>query len=160
MSFRTMLTTVVVLVALVPASAHAATNRAVLGVATGTATINTATFQITNDMELLASHIGRGTARFEGLGTRADGIVRAVGPFSIVTSRGDKLTGTATLVGAGPSLVVHPVGFIMTITGGTGRFARASGVLTTSALVTPRLPFTPPLLHERVDGALQGYLTY
>ena len=99
-------------------------------------------------------------ATFSAQATRTDGIVRAIGPFTIVASGGDKVTGVGTLVGVGPTLNVHPVGFIMTITGGTGRFANASGTLVTAPLVTPITPFTPPLLFERLEGAVHGYISY
>ena len=160
MSLRTTIAAVVTLIALAPASAHAATHRTLLGVAAGKATVNTATLEVSAEQKVLLSHIGPGTATFSAQATRADGIVRAIGPFTIVASGGDKVTGVGSLVGVGPTLNVHPVGFIMTITGGTGRFANASGTLVTAPLVTPITPFTPPLLFERLEGTVHGYISY
>ena len=160
MSLRTTIAAVIAIGALAPASAHAATNQTVLGVATGKATVNTATLELSAEQKVLMSHVGAGTVTFSAQASRADGIVRAIGPFTIVASSGDKITGVGTLVGVGPTLNVHPVGFIMTITGGTGRFANASGTLVTAPLVTPITPFTPPLLFERLESAVHGYISY
>ena len=158
---KAILAVVVVLAMLAPASAQASNPyRTVVGVASGEGIVNTATLQVTARQTLWLSHIGRGTVEFQAQATRADGIVRAVGPFTIVTSDGDEITGTGSLVGVGPTLDVHPVGFIMTITGGTGRFAAARGTLVTAPLVTPRLPFSPPMLFEKLECAVHGFIDY
>ena len=114
--------------------------------------------QVASTVDVWLSHVGRGTVHFQAQATRADGIVRAVGPFSISTPSGDELTGSGSLVGVGPTLVPHPVGFIMTITGGTGRFTGASGTLATAPMMTPRLPFSPPVLNEKLESAVHGFI--
>ena len=150
--------------AFVPVAAQAESShdyQQVSGVATGEARINVATLAIGADVDLRLSHIGSGTARFQGQGVLSPGdIFRAVGPFTITTTDGDTLSGAFTLNGIRPSLDVHPIGVIMTVTGGTGRFAGASGTLVTAPLVEPLLPFVPPVLFEDVRLAVDGYLSY
>ena len=45
-----------------------------------------------------------------------------------------------------------------TITGGTGRFTGASGTLATAPMMTPRLPFSPPVLNEKLESAVHGFI--
>ena len=97
MSLRTTIAAVVTTLALAPASAHAATNGTVLGVATGQATVNTATLELSAEQKVLMSHIGAGTVTWSAQASRTDGIVRAIGPFTITASGGDKVTGVGTL---------------------------------------------------------------
>jgi hypothetical protein len=165
MSLRITLTAVAVFAALAPATAAAhgrpgGTNLRVWGVMSGTAFVNTATVEVGADMRGTVAPFGPVTGQFRATGTRTDGIVRATGPFSLTARDGASITGTATLVGAGPNLNVHPAAVAMVITGGTGRFEGATGALSHTPLITPLLPFVPPLLNERLESMMHGYVSY
>jgi hypothetical protein len=73
------------------------------------------------------SHLGRFLAYTQGHLVPGVG---GSGPFVILAADGDRLTGTSTFSSDGPPLEPHTTTQILTVTGGTGRFANASGELT------------------------------
>ncbi len=96
------------------------------GKGTGTIRLNTTTGAVTGKESGVSSHIGQYKLRLQGVVTRsADGTVTGHGTVTIVAARGDRMTGTFTLTGQDQTNTVD-----VTITGGTGRFANASGTLT------------------------------
>jgi hypothetical protein len=116
-----------------------------------------------NPCVLRNDETGMGNATYLGLFTWADtefadfcaipGGVAVVGTFTMTAANGDKLYGSFTSVGhfADPvTLVVHGT---YQFTGGTGRFADAtgSGDIDASAFLSPGLPF---------EGTLTGTINF
>jgi hypothetical protein len=123
------LAVVLALAALALASAPASAcgkAASIKGNGTGTISFNTATGAFTGEESGVSSHLGKYTLRLQGVGTRsADGTVTGSGTVTIVAANGDRLMGTFTGTGSSQAPRV-----VVTITGGTGRFASASGTLT------------------------------
>ena len=158
---------VLALAALSPTSATAkagGTDRPVKGTDSGTVTVTLGTpLGVTIDLTGVASHYGRYTVHFEGDGEIIGGEVVGHGTFTVVAANGDRQTGTAVFSGPLPSGDVHETTAVLTITGGTGRFADASGTLTSQNLVTPTCfaePSCPGLIIETLEGELTGQISY
>jgi hypothetical protein len=117
-----------------PASALAkaeGTDRPIKGSGTGTITLDPVTGAFTGVVPGVSSELGKVTVQIEGAGApTSDGTFAGSGTVTIVAASGDELTGTMTL-----TQTVLPTGrttttVAVTITGGTERFADASGTLT------------------------------
>jgi hypothetical protein len=101
-------------------------NRPIRGNSTGTISINTATGALTGEESGVISHLGAAHLRLQGVSTvSGDGTLTGSGTVTMVAANGDQATGTFTLTGREPTRTV-----LVTITGGTGRFANASGTMT------------------------------
>lgn len=174
MSFRKAITLTglaLAVAALSPASSPAAAggaDRLVKGSVSGIDSIDVSrlpidrTLAIEADVSGVLSHLGKTTAHFEGDGALTpQGTVAASGDSTVVAANGDRLTGTFTLEGPGPSNPprVHEVTLEIRITGGTGRFEDASGVLRSTQQVTP-LAFDGPILHQASEGPVNGRISY
>jgi VCBS repeat-containing protein len=119
------------LLASAPASADGRTVH-IRGDGAGTIRVNTTTGALTGEESGFANHLGKFTVDLQGTATiSADGTVNGNGTLTIVTANGDQLTGTFTVTGREPTLTVA-----VTITGGTGRFAHASGTLTVTCVLS------------------------
>lgn len=126
---------VLALAALVPASAAAkagGTDRPVSGKSTSTTIVNTATGTGTSDGSGQLSHLGAFTFHNDITSFTVTGSTFSFAlTASVVAANGDVIfttaTGTGTLTATGSESTL-----VSTITGGTGRFADASGTLTTS----------------------------
>jgi hypothetical protein len=132
---------VVVFAVLSPASALAnagGIDRPIKGAGTGTISLDPATGAFTGVVPGTSSHLGDLTVHIEGVGTRtADGTFAGSGTATLVAANGDEITGSIDL-----TQTVLPDGHtvttvVVTITGGTGRFANASGTLTVTCLSGP-----------------------
>ena len=139
---RAVIVTVIVLAlaALAPASALAkagGTDRPVKGTAMGSVTATVPGLHIKVDVSGVETHIGKFTGHFEGTGEIVGGSTLGEGTFTVVAANGDQMTGTFTLIGSLPTGEVHSATVVLTITGGTGRFADASGTITTPIVLTP-----------------------
>ncbi len=149
--------------ALAPASALAksgGTDRPVKGSGSGTVSIYLPTFAITGDLTGAATHLGEYTAHVEATGTLTpEGTVLATGTQTTVADNGDQLTGPVTITGPAPSTTVHQTTAVMTVTGGTGRFAGASGTLTTTSEATP-FSFDGVTLLESLETTTTGDISY
>jgi hypothetical protein len=155
-------------VALSPASAPAkagGTDRPVKGSASGTVSIKQGLL-VTADVTGVSSHFGNYTGHFEGQVRQIipgnPVTVVGDGTFTLVVANGDQLTGTFTFTGPPPSLTPHEVTTALTITGGTGRFADATGTVTTPLLAIPSLEPPPAgtLVEETVEGPTTGQISY
>ena len=155
------------LVALSPASAGAkagGTDRPVKGTATGTVTGTLgAQIGVTVDLSGNVTHVGKYTVHMDAAGVISNGQVVGDGTFTVVAANGDQLTGPTTFTAPLPGDNVHTTTAVLTITGGTGRFADASGTLTSENLETPICflePSCPGLIVNRLDGQLTGKISY
>jgi hypothetical protein len=123
------------LAVLSPVSALADTEGArcpVMGSGSGTASLNLPTLTFTSDATGLSSCAGLVTGHSEGSGAfNADGTFHATGTQTAVGANGEELVGTITLDTSDVTLTTHTTTVVMTITGGTGRNAGASGTITT-----------------------------
>jgi hypothetical protein len=159
-------TFVFALAALAPASAPAkagGTDRPVKGTALGGFTAAVATLHIATDVSGVMTHLGKYASHFEGSAEIAGGRTLGEGTFTTVAANGDELTGTFTLNGPLPSGEVHTATVVLTITGGTRRFADASGTITVQLLLTPSCflePSCPGALVETLEGQLTGTISY
>jgi hypothetical protein len=152
--------------ALVPASALAkagGTDRPVKGTALGDVTATIPGLQLTVDVSGVLAHLGRYTGHFEGSGEIVGDRTLGEGTFTVVAANGGQLTGIWTLNGSLPSGEVHTATVVLTITGGTGRFADASGTMTVPLVLTPSCfvePSCPGALVETLEGPLTGQISY
>jgi len=157
---------VLALAALLPASAAAkagGTDRPVTGTSLGEITTNVATLGITADASGVMSHLGKYTSHFDGTVRIVGGRTLGEGTFATVGANGDELSGTFTLNGDLPTTEVHTATVFLTITGGTGRFADASGTITIPLVVTPTCflePACPGHVVETQEGQLTGVISY
>ena len=158
---------VLALVALSPTSATAkagGTDRPVKGTTSGTVTGTlTSPIGITIDLTGVASHVGKYSVHLEGVGVISGGEVVGDGTFTLVAANGDQLTGPFESSGPLELTAVHPSTAVLTITGGTGRFADASGTITSQNLETPiclAQPSCPGLIIDGLEGNLTGQISY
>lgn len=125
MALAGVLALTVLLAASVPASAGGSAVT-ITGHGTGTIRLDTATGAFTGEESGVSSYLGKYTVHLQGRATlAADGTVTGTGTATIVAANGDQLTGDFTVTGNGQTQRV-----VVTITGGTGRFANATGTLT------------------------------
>ena len=132
---------VLALAVLSPASALAnagGTDRPIKGAGTGAITLNPATGAFTGAVPGVSSHLGNITVHIEGVGARAaDGTFTGSGTATLVAANGDEVRGTITLTQRALTDGHTVTTVVVTITGGTGRFANASGTLTVTCLSGP-----------------------
>ena len=139
------------------------TDRPVKGTALGVITVPIPSLHIAADESGVLTHLGKYTGHFEGSGEIVGGRTLGEGTFTMVAANRDELTGTFTLNGALPSGAVHSLTVVLTITGGTGRFADASGTITVPLLATPSCflePSCPGALVETLEGHARGLISY
>jgi hypothetical protein len=132
---------VLALALLSPASALAntgGTDRPIKGSGTGTISLDPATGAFTGVVPGVSSHLGDITVHIEGVGARAaDGTFAGSGTATLVAANGDQATGTITLTQTALPDGHTTTTVVLTITGGSGRFANASGTLTVICLSGP-----------------------
>jgi hypothetical protein len=158
---------VLALAALAPASALAkagGTDRPVKGTTSGTVTGTlTSPLGITIDLTGRVTHLGKYSVHIDAVGVISGGEVVGDGTFTVVAANGDQLTGTTTFTAPLPGGNVHTTTAFLTITGGTGRFADASGTMTSQNLETPicfAQPSCPGLIIDALEGNLRGRISY
>ena len=105
------------------------TDRPVKGTASGTVTgVLGSPLDITIALAGVATHLGKYSFHSDAVGVFSGGEVVVDGTFTVVAANGDQLTGTiATTTPVSVVTEVHTTTALLTITGGTGRFADASG---------------------------------
>jgi len=114
----------------VPANAGG-TDLPIKGSGTGTISLNPGNGVFTGVVPGVSSHLGNITVHIEGVGARAaDGTFAGSGTATLVAANGDRVTGTITLSQTALSDGHTTTTVVLTITGGTGRFADAIGTLT------------------------------
>lgn len=144
-----------------PASAHSrCKDRPVKGSLSAVLKVDVATGNLTAEAKGVMSHVGRFTGYQEGrIEPQPDGSLRVLTTFRIVAANGDEIVGTATSTPDGAPNVPHTTTQILTITGGTGRFAKASGQLTAVYHVTPS-SFDGVTLTNLAEGPFKGHIRY
>jgi hypothetical protein len=152
-------TVVVALAALAPTSALAktgGTDRPLRGSESGTTTLNPATGAASADFTGELSHLGKFsgnsnvTVTFTGPSS-----FTAVGNGSLEAASGDELFFDVTWTGTFTATAIQTTA-VRTITGGTGRFAAASGTMTTRLSSV----YSPTTLVSRDTGITEGLISY
>ena len=141
------------------------TDRPVKGTTSGTVTGKLGSpLGITIDLSGVATHLGKYSVHVDAVGVISGGEVLVDGTFTVVAANGDQLTGTTTFTSPLSQLAeVHTTTAFLTITGGTGRFADASGTITSQNLETPICfaePSCPGLIIDTLEGQLTGQISY
>jgi len=104
------------------------------------------TLKVDGSAEGTATHLGRYAAQFNGTVNVLDGT--ASGSFTFTAANGDQLF--ATFVGLGVGDPIANIVETLTITGGTGRLAGASGTL----VVRRTLDLTTGVSSGSLDGSI------
>jgi hypothetical protein len=152
-------TVVLALAALAPTSALAntgGTERPLRGTESGTTTLNLATGAASADFTGALSHLGKFTGHsnvtvtFTGPSSFA-----AVGKGSLEAASGDELFFDVTWTGTFTATAIQTTA-VRTITGGTGRFAGASGTMTTRLSSV----YSSTTLVSRDTGTTEGLISY
>ena len=159
---------VLALIALLAAAAPASAGGSAMtvnGQGTGVIRLDPATGAFTGEESGVSSYLGKYTVRLQGVGSgSADGTFTGSGTATIVAANGDQLTGSFTVTGRGDTNRV-----VVTITGGTGRFANATGTLTVICTCLIRLkpcqsssvvPTTPSAPADGVDEFVPSLRMY
>jgi hypothetical protein len=150
---------VLALAALAPTSALAntgGTDRPLRGTESGTTTLNLATGAASADFTGELSHLGKFsghsnvTVTFTGPSSFA-----AVGKGSLEAANGDELFFDVTWTGTFTATAIQTTA-VRTITGGTGRFAGASGTMTTRLSSV----YSSTTLMSRDTGITEGLISY
>ena len=133
------------------------------GKSRGVVTINVETLAIGGESKGHLSRFGRTTVALDFRETvvTPEG-TRSKGEFTISAADGDAVSGTFTLAGAPPTGEDHTSDFEITITGGTGRFTGATGLLHAHNTLHPFQTPTPesPFIVETIETVTSGYITY
>jgi hypothetical protein len=153
----TALALVLALATLGPASALAnagGTDRPVKGAGSGTISLDQAG-AFTGEAKGVSGHLGNYTVHLEGTGAPTpEANFFGSGTATAVAANGDEFTGTVTVTTTGPTTTV-----VVKVTGGTGRFADASGTLTIICR-TISLSQAGQLLISEVQCRLTGEISY
>jgi len=96
------------------------------GRSTGSVSINTGDNSLSGKESGVSSQFGKYTLSLTGQSTNSDGNISSSGRVTIVAANGDQVTGNFTLSGPANAALTA----VVTIDGGTGRFANATGTLT------------------------------
>jgi hypothetical protein len=148
---------VLALTILSPASALAkagGSDRPLKGVGSGTISFDPATGAVSGEETGVSSQIGQYTVHIEGTGAPSGDGFTSSGVATIVAANGDELSGTYTLTSDGETHVIE-----FTVTGGTGRFADASGTLTVICTTVASSQVGDLVVFE-VECTLEGRISY
>jgi hypothetical protein len=152
-------TVVVALAALAPASALAktgGTDRPLRGTESGTTTLNLATGAASADFTGELSHLGTFSGHSDVTVTfTSPSSFAAVGNGSLEAASGDELFFDVTWTGTFTATAIQTTA-VRTITGGTGRFAGASGTMTTHLSSV----YSSTTLVSRDTGTTEGLISY
>jgi hypothetical protein len=146
-----------------PAALGAAkgTDRPLRGTSTVTANVNLATGTGTTDGTFLLTHLGKGTLHADSTSFSVTGNTFAfTDTVVLVAANGDKVFGTdrgvGTLTSTGQTLSI-----VGSITGGTGRFADASGTFTiTSRSVGVNFSIVGLIATQTYNDTWDGQISY
>jgi hypothetical protein len=136
-------------------------DRPVRGALAGTVSLNLQTGVFTGDVTGVVSHLGRSTAHLDGSGAfTPEATFAGTGTLTTVAANGDRLNGTITLTTSPFTSTGHTTTLVETITGGTGRFADASGTLTETSDIST-ISFDGVTLVSSVEGGpITGHISY
>jgi hypothetical protein len=144
---------------IIPTAALAGTGGTELpikGSMSGTVSINLANGAITGDETGDTSHLGASRLHFEGTvaPTAQAGTFAGTVAVTVVADNGDRLTGTAEVTTNGETTTA-----LVEITGGTGRFANATGALTVNCFSEGETQ-VGDLLVSNSDCTATGQISY
>ena len=153
---------VLAVAALSPAAALGATQgtaRPLKGTSTATAVVDTAAGTGTVDGAILFTQLGKGTYHTDLTGFTSTGNTFAFGgTATFVAANGDKvfttIAGTGTVTSTGSESTT-----VDTITGGTGRFADASGTFTVTT-VGVTVSTVGSIVTQTLTGTVVGQISY
>jgi hypothetical protein len=135
-------------------------DRPIRATISGTVSLTVATGEFKSDATGVFSHLGEYTVHLEGrVAPTPEGVYAGRGTITWVADNGDKLYGTGDLSTDRPPPAPHTTTLEITITGGTGRFADASGTATAITHVAP-LAFDGVTLLNSVEGTATGQISY
>jgi len=136
------------------------TDRPVKGTASGTLRVDPVTGAATGDITGVTSHLGKTAVHFEGIltPTGEEGTLAGPATVTIVAANGDRLTGNAAVTSRTTDTGTITT-VVLEITGGTGRFANASGTLTVTCVSGPPSQ-VGPLLVFALECKATGLISY
>jgi hypothetical protein len=163
MSIKVALALAVAFVVISPGSALAkagGSDRPVKGGGSGgTVSFNPQTGQYVGDTSGTASQLGKYSLHFEGTAVPSgENTYVGTGTATFVAANGDRLTGTVTSISEFNSDGTSTHTVIVEITGGTGRFADASGTVKAICLGDPPVQVEELLVSE-IECELEGTLS-
>jgi hypothetical protein len=138
------------------------TDRTIKGTGSGTVRLNLLTHDFAAEVSGTTTHIGLYGARSEGSGAFLPDLSFAGrGEVVIVAANGDEVHGPSMLTTSPftPGAVEHTTTEVTTITGGTGRFADATGTLTGHYDITP-IGVEGATLVNHVEATIEGSISY
>jgi hypothetical protein len=151
---------VLAVAALSPALALGAakgTDRPVTGTSTSTTTLNLATGTGTTDGTSQLSHFGRTTFHNEFTFTITGDTITLTGTDTEVAANGDELFSALTITA---SLSTGEGTGALTITGGTGRFADASGTSTLPTVTSTIVSTVGTIVTTHDTNTIEGRISY
>lgn len=139
------------------------TDRPLKGRGSGTTTADLATAAATSDGTAHVSHLGKSTYHLDvTFAVSGPNTFSLMGTATLVAANGDRvfstLTGTAIATGIGVGETAEQT-VVLTIIGGTGRFANASGTLT-AAVTTATVSLVATTLLNRDTFTARGRISY
>jgi hypothetical protein len=145
--------------------AGAATTRFLKGTVQGSTSANMGS-PVTgvSDGTLLARHLGRGRYHFQFSGVFNGSTFDLSGPLTLTAADGSVLSGTLSGTAGNLSPFIGstaPFDLVLTVTGGTRRFAAATGELHfTGTNTVTSIDFTNQTFTASTTGELAGLVTY
>ena len=145
--------------------AGAATTRPQTGTVQGSTSANMGS-PVTgvSDGTLLARHLGRGSYHFQFSGVFNGSTFDLSGPLTLTAADGSVLSGTLSGTAGNLSPFIGstaPFDLVFAVTGGTGRFAAATGELHfTGTNTVTSIDFTNQTFTTSTTGELAGFVTY
>jgi hypothetical protein len=135
-------------------------NRPLKGSMSGTFSLNPATGAVTGDARGKNSHLGESALHFEGTvaPTAEEGTYAGSAAVTLVAANGDRLTGTAEVTSTATA-TGRTTSVVMEVTGGTGRFAHASGTLRVICL-SEDYSRAGQLLVSEIECTATGQISY
>jgi hypothetical protein len=135
------------------------TDRPLRGAVSATTTVNVATGAVTENASGELSHLGAVTIHVDGRSSRTGNSIAGSGTSTLTAANGDQLFATFTSTGTFTSRTTIELTFVVTIIGGTGRFADASGMFTISASSVV-VSIVGPNVTTQDSGTFEGQISY
>jgi hypothetical protein len=135
------------------------TDRPLRGAVSATTTVNVATGAVTENASGELPHLGAVTIDVDGRSSTTGNSIAGSGTATWTAANGDQLFATFTSTGTFTSRTTIELTFAVTIIGGTGRFADASGMITISASSVV-VSIVGPIVTTEDSGTFEGQISY